>query len=118
MLVNAQVILVKCKTSKKLFGARIEEMQNKSWLMNWAFPISDDIAQNEGFDKTTLTADVYIAEEYPGCPTCGAGNIVRCSQCGKLTCYDNEPSFNCAWCSKVITTVKFDVPVELSTGDF
>lgn len=118
MLVNAQIILVKCKSTKKLFGARIEEQQDKSWIMNWAFPIKENIAQNEGFDKNKLSADIYIDNAYPGCPDCGAKNIVRCSGCGKLSCFNNEPSFNCAWCSRQITAVSFDSPIELNAGDF
>lgn len=118
MLVNAQIILARCKNTKRLFGARIEEQSDKSWIMNWAFPIKDEVAKDEGFDKSKLTADIYIANEYPGCPDCKAKNVVSCGTCGKLTCFNNEPEFDCAWCGKHITTVTFDKPVEVSTGDF
>ena len=118
MLVNAQIIIVKCKSSKKLFGARIEEQKDKSWIMNWAFPINEKIAQNEGFDKNKINADIYIDTAYPGCPDCGAKNIVCCKGCGKLSCYNDESSFNCAWCSKLITAVSYDSSIEVSSGDY
>ncbi len=118
MLVNAQIVLMRCKTNKKLSGIRIEQTENGSWKMNWAFPINEEIARNEGFDKTNLTADIYIDNEYPGCPICGAKGFVRCGSCGKLTCYDNEISLNCAWCSNFMDNITESDEFDLSVGDY
>ena len=47
----------------------------------------------------SVTGALSMADEYRGCPSCGADNIVRCGQCHQLGCWDSTwPEFACACC--------------------
>lgn len=117
MIVNAQVILVKCKSSKRLYGVRIQQNKGKEWDMTWAFPIDDKRAKNEGFDRTVLNADCSATDDYPGCPTCGATGFVKCANCGKLTCWNGENSSKCAWCNEKLNDIAYRGAMDISVGD-
>lgn len=95
---EAKVVMMKCKDCKKAFGARIERRE-EGWVFNWAFPIDESIAEKEGFDSEIIEGNVYLDEEYPGCPHCGSKGFVQCT-CGKLTCWEGEIISKCAWCGK------------------
>jgi len=102
MLVNAAVILAKCSRSKQLFGVRAEE-RGKTWERTWAFPIDESKARREGYDKNKIPLGASAAE-YPGCPHCKDGGIVKCSFCGRIGCAGGmekkgkKGSYACPWC--------------------
>jgi hypothetical protein len=64
------VLLSKCSKHGKTFGIRVEKRGN-DWIRTWIFPISDDAARREGFDKTNITASFNVTKEFPWCPYCG-----------------------------------------------
>ncbi len=117
MIVNAQVILIRCKSSKQLYGARIQQRSGKDWDMTWSFAIDEDRAKNEGFDKTKLNVDVTSTEDYPGCPDCGARGYVQCPRCQKLTCWGGEESSKCAWCNTKLGNIAYRGAMDISVGD-
>ena len=59
MLVNAQIVLMRCKTNKKLSGIRIEQTENGSWKINWAFPIKE-LSENNLNIYTCLICSTYF----------------------------------------------------------
>lgn len=73
---RAEVILMKCPESKKIFGVRTEE-RNGDWVRTWAFKVNERTAANEGFDKTIIRGNLYADDDYNGCPYCKAINFVR-----------------------------------------
>ena len=117
MIVNAQVILIRCKLTKLLYGARIQQKKGNEWEMTWSFPIDNNRAKNEGFDKATINADCYAADEYPGCPNCGAMGYVLCGKCGKLTCWNGENASKCAWCNDELYDIAYRGAMDISVGD-
>lgn len=117
MKVNAQVILIRCKSSKHLYGARIQQKKGKKWDMTWAFSIDERRAKNEGFDKAIVNVDCCATEEYPGCPTCGAIGYVQCVSCGKLTCWNGENKSKCAWCNEQLNNIAYRGAMDISVGD-
>lgn len=118
MKVNAQILLARCKKSQQLYGIRIQQVDGNDWAMTWAFTIDETRASHEGFDKTKITADCYVTDEYPGCPNCGSLGYVRCGYCGKLTCYNDETSMKCAWCRKTLNNIEYAGAMDLSAGDY
>ena len=58
---TASVILAKC-AKDKIYGIRIEKREN-DWIRTWAFPLKEDMAEKEGFDKTSFTGNFYTDEE-------------------------------------------------------
>lgn len=67
MLVNAQIVLMRCKTNKKLSGIRIEQTENGSWKINWAFPIKE-LSENN--------LNIYTCSTYfPTVPKCEIDKI-------------------------------------------
>ena len=117
MKVNAQVILIRCKSSKRLYCARIQQKKGNEWEMTWSFPIDDNRAKNEGFDKTKIKADCYATDDYPGCPTCGSTGYVQCGSCGKLTCWNGENRSKCAWCNEQLNDIAYRGAMDISVGD-
>lgn len=116
MLVNANVILAKCKGSDKLYGMRVQE-KDGDWIRTWAFRIKEEMARQEGFDKVEINGSFSRTAEYPGCPYCGATNFIVCGKCNKISCYNNEKISVCNWCgnsSKIVAKQRLDV----AGGDF
>lgn len=71
-------------------------------------------ARNEGFDRNRIRGNMYETAEYPGCPYCGTHEFVQCGYCGRINCWNHEPSLYCSWCGKVMDNIivaqdKFDV---------
>ncbi len=117
MLVNAKVVLMRCQHNKKLFGVRIQQQYNNAWDLTWAFPISEKRAQNEGFDKESLTVNIGYANTYPGCPYCATTGFVQCGSCGKFTCYNDSGEFTCAWCGNRSNSFKETDSFDLRIGE-
>ncbi len=95
--IEAQVVLAKCRESKKTYAVRMEK-DSFGWKYNWAFIPSEERIKKENYAKTKIIGNIYPDSEYPGCPYCKAMNFVICS-CGKINCYNNEEGeFVCGWC--------------------
>lgn len=98
---EANVVMAKCKSSKRPFGIRIEKRINNVWYCTWAFKLSEQVGSNEGYGSTMISGRVDVDSEYPGCPYCGGNGWVSCGNCGKLTCYNGEGhTFTCTWCGQ------------------
>lgn len=119
----ANVILAKCAAHKKLFGIRIEK-QGDDWVRTWAFPIDEERAKNEGFDKTEIAGSLKPTPEYPGCPYCKGVFLLQCT-CGNMICCENkaneetgEYSIECDRCGKVTKDIEFADKISVQSGDY
>lgn len=106
---KAEVILMKCPEAGRPYGVRAEERYG-DWFRTWAFPIDEKRARSEGFDRNEVKGSLDAADEYNGCPYCGAKKFVVCGRCGKLSCWNKEERITCAWCGLTGN-------VETTTGD-
>ena len=99
-ILDAKVIMCTCPTHRKQYGILMEEYQSGTWNIRWAFPISEQRAKSERFDKSTISGQFYLASEYPGCPYCKAPSFFVCG-CGKLSCWNcGEELSTCANCGR------------------
>ena len=111
--INATVVLAKCPKTKKLYGMRVEQ-RGKDWVRTWAFPIDEQRAKHEGFEKNKVSGSMNAADGYPGCPHCGTNGFVLCG-CGKISCWsggNESKKYTCPWCGQtgvLRITEKFDV---------
>ena len=103
MRVKAKVILSRCKDKKHLFGMRVQE-HNGDWVRTWAFPIQEETALQEGFDKVQIQGKLNVTDEYPGCPFCGSKEFFVCGKCKKINCYYGEEITTCRWCGSSADT--------------
>lgn len=95
---EAVIVLAKCTQAHKTYGMRAEKTASGGWLINWAFPIKDDVAKREGYDRTTIKGNIQFSEEYPGCPYCNQTPVTLCS-CGHLNCTHTKNNvLKCEWC--------------------
>ncbi len=116
---EATVIMVKCSESKQTFGMRVQKISDDDWERTWAFPIKDEVAKNEGYDKTKITANLFTSSEYPGCPHCKTMNVVQCATCGKLNCYNGEDTMICGWCNNKMGRISVsEKELEFSGTDY
>lgn len=92
---EAKYIAARCGKTQKGFVIRLC-CEEGVWYLANAF--KDELAYGGGLHEATVSFDsgLYSGKGY-SCPDCGATNIVRCSSCGKVTCYD-ESNFVCAYC--------------------
>lgn len=95
---QAVIVLAKCAEGRKTYGLRVEKNGENQWLVTWAFPIKEDSAKREGYDKTTIQGNIVFTNDFPNCPYCGGRALTVCS-CGHLSCtiIKNE-TFKCEWC--------------------
>ena len=59
---EASVILAKCSQGQKLYGIRIEKREG-DWIRTWAFPLKEEMAEKEGFDKVNFSGSFITDEE-------------------------------------------------------
>ena len=95
---EATIIMARCLKNKKLFGMRVQKMEDNDWWRTWAFEVDERRAAKEGYQATAVEGNLYALDSYPGCPYCGAKEFVRCGTCGRLTCWNQEDKYVCAWC--------------------
>ena len=98
-ILDAKVIMCTCQQKRQSFGILMEERERGTWSIRWAFPISEQRAKAERFDKSTITGQFYLVEEYPGCPYCKATSFYVCG-CGKLNCWNGQETSTCVHCGK------------------
>jgi hypothetical protein len=105
-LLNVVIVLGRCSRSARLYGIRFEEKGRGSWVADWAFPIKEQTAHRERFDRGDITGSFMFAVGYPGCPGCGAPSVFRCS-CGKVACWDGKgQAVTCPWCRGSVRLVR------------
>ncbi len=76
-------------------GANLELKGVSRQRPDSVLPVSGSLAQATDGGSFTLGAD------YRGCPSCGADNVVRCSQCRQLACWSSlQPTFHCPSCGR------------------
>ena len=102
---EAAVILAKCPKNRQMYGMRTQKMSDGDWWRTWAFPINESRAHQEGYDMVRIHGNLYAMDEYPGCPYCGTKSFVRCDNCGKLTCWNNESILDCLWCGNRMNNI-------------
>lgn len=96
---EAVIMLCKCGHSHQTYGLRTEKLAKNHWRVNWAFPIRESAAKNEGYDKTSVKGNIEFTNEYPGCPYCGSHEMTLCTSCGHLTCTHPISGIQtCEWC--------------------
>ena len=97
-LPNVVVVTARCSKNKQSYGIRYQEMSPGNWEGTWAFPIKEAAAKREGFDKQQISGTLDFADDYPGCPYCGAISSVKCG-CAAVGCWDGESStYTCPGC--------------------
>ena len=129
----ATVILAKCGANGKTFGIRVEQRgtsgessRGSDWVSTWAFPIDDNKAKREGFDRNKITGAFRPVDNYPGCPHCGSYELVQCG-CGKMFCYkegrtggksETKQELKCPWCGVVIREFKTVEAFTVKSGGY
>ncbi|MBR1592032.1 MAG: hypothetical protein IJ666_03360 [Ruminococcus sp.] len=114
----AQVLLCRCSKNKNLFGITIEKRNDDNWDMMYSYPIDEERAKSEGFDMTSIVADVYSTASYGGCPFCKQTNFVRCGGCGQISCHTTGNTTNtCGWCGTHMTDIAYRGKMKLKTGE-
>lgn len=114
---KAAVILQKCTKENKTFGIRVEELEDGEWYRTWAFPISQDRAEREGYQNTQILSSLPDLPEYPGCPYCGTKGFFYDTNCGKISCYHGEEKFTCPWCGDTYDAVTLTEKLHIDGGD-
>lgn len=97
-LPNVVIIMARCRHSGQGFGIRFEEKSRSQWVGDWAFPVKEQVAKKEGYDRSEIRGTFSFDEAYPGCPHCGAKDLFKC-HCSKVACWDGESrTVVCPWC--------------------
>lgn len=114
---KATVILQKCTQTKKLFGIRVEELEDGEWYRTWAFPIDESRAGREGYQSTHIQSILPALRDYLGCPYCGSQRFFYDSNCKKISCFHGEERFTCPWCDRTYDVVTITEKLSFSGGD-
>ena len=89
----ATVICAKCGKTKQMYGLRTEKT-NGHWYFTWTFPLNADVAKREGYSDTVIN-------ETPS--NRHSKDMIYCSNCNKINCYNGEERFTCGWCGQTGT---------------
>lgn len=110
------VIMAVCQKTSRPFGITARKVE-RDFVFQWAFKLSAESAKREGFDRNKVSGNIFNADEFPGCPHCGAQTWFQCGRCGKFVCMDGEQKIvRCPACgneAEVVVSDSFD----LSGGD-
>ena len=105
---DMMVVMATCYRAKRPWGITIEK-KGRHCEFQWAFPLAQDKARREGFDRNSFSGEVQFAGEYPGCPYCGSTGFFQCGKCNAVTCLPEDAG------SKV-TRPACGTPLTLETG--
>lgn len=88
---------LKCARTHSTFYARYDMGADDRWVKTYA--VKNLPVGTGNLSKKNVNRDISNARWGPQykCPDCDNKSYVRCSQCGKLTCY-SEGLFTCAYC--------------------
>lgn len=98
-ILDAKVVLSHCNRDGRLYGMLVEERTRGNWFIKWTFPISEQRAKSEHFDKTTIDGNIEFADEYPGCAYCKQYGFWNCP-CGAYHCWDGKDEVYCTVCKR------------------
>lgn len=91
-------IQAKCSKKHLEFDIRLE-FDKGCWYMVYATPkgkvSTEFMEKNDNMLK--LNGGLYAGKDY-ACPYCGNKSIVRCGNCGYITCNDGSKFFKCDYC--------------------
>ena len=65
----------------------------------------------------SITVDIILDTEYPGCPYCGEKRHIVCSSCNKFFCYHGQEHVTCPNCGTSGNVVSIE-QVDLKGGDY
>jgi len=113
---EASVIIAKCDQIRKVFGVRIQRMEDGDWYRTWAFKINENVARREGYDNARIIGSLCKTEGFPGCPYCGSLGFYQCGTCQRIACW-NAVNIRviCPWCnaaSDITLQDSFDVKTD------
>ncbi len=97
---NVVIVMARCGRTRQSFGIRLEEYAPRQWGADWAFAVKEDAARREGYDRAVISGSFGFADTYPGCPSCHAKSLFKCS-CGGVACCPGEAqTVHCPWCGE------------------
>lgn len=101
---NVVIVVARCSAHKQLLGIRFQETDPNRWEADWAFPLKENTARRQGYDRGEIAGRFVFAGGYPGCPYCRAPSIFKCGRCGKVACWDGvQRTVVCPWCGNGAT---------------
>lgn len=104
------VILSRCSHTKKLFGIVVKKCGDSDWCLSNVFHPLGDSSDYDDVTEDYIKGNFYTTSHYPGCPSCGSVQIVKCGNCQHVACYNGkENSIQCPWCKK---TLQIDGTIE------
>lgn len=110
------VIMATCQQTKRPFGITAKK-EGGNYIFYWAFKLNPTTAKREGFEKNKVSGNIFNAEEYPGCPHCGADTWVQCGQCKKFICMSRgQKVVRCPECGNE-GEIEYADNFDLSGGD-
>ncbi len=109
------VVMATCQQTKLPYGITARKIE-RDYEFYWAFKITPSSAKREGFDKTKVTGNIYMSNDYPGCPHCGATSWFQCGRCGRFVCmHPEQQRVKCPECGNE-GTVEISDKFDLSGG--
>lgn len=109
---DEMVIMAACQQTKRPFGITARR-EDRDYVFQWAFKLNTETAKREGFEKNKVSGNIFNADEYPGCPHCGAQTWFQCGKCKKFICMSPEQKVvRCPLCGnegEVVVADNFDL---------
>ena len=94
---EAFAVMAVCGRTKKPFGMTVDKDGPRRYRLVWAFKVDKDKARREGYDQQTITGNVSVDPEFPGCPYCKCKDFFTC-RCGAIVCYHGQEVVTCPEC--------------------
>lgn len=94
---NLFFLEVKCKKTHSTFYARFDLAADDKWVLTYGEKnLPRTSGSSSGKNVNHDLSNCRVGPQY-GCPYCGNTGFVKCSRCGKYTCY-SEGRFTCEHC--------------------
>lgn len=94
---KAFAVMAYCPEEEKYYGITVDYVRKGKYKFVWAFPISREKAQREGYDDYSVKGGIELDKDFPGCPHCEAKRFVFCS-CGAVMCWTGKKIIHCPIC--------------------
>lgn len=96
-------IPARCGITKESYDIHLGYENGKLTMLRGTHIYTDDTSMGTrsgakaGYKKINLSNGLHVGRTYH-CPVCGNKDIVRCGKCRRITCYDGNGYFTCAYC--------------------
>lgn len=97
---NFVLLSMKCSKDRQMWLAKYDCRNGAPWPLLETCLIDEESYRRLSAGGSAGTVETMNLESVASCPQCGNDGLVRCGECGQLSCAGSGENHVCPWCGK------------------